>query len=209
LKAGLDLYGGHLSTGIQTSHRLMLELARQGCADTAWQLLTNRTFPSWIFSLDQGATTIWERWDGFVPGRGFQDRGMNSFNHWALGAVGEWMIREIVGLHPDASQPGYQHFLVRPRPGGGVTWARGHHDSIHGRIACAWKVGKRFELELTVPANTSATVWLPADDPGTIREGRSTLAQARGIQAVEMEPGFVRFRVESGEYHFAVGGRRP
>ena len=93
-------YQNHLSTGIQTTHRAMLELTRNGYTDVGWQLLTNRTFPSWLYMIDNGATTIWERWDGYVKGRGFQDAGMNSFNHWAFGAVGEWMWRHIAGLNP-------------------------------------------------------------------------------------------------------------
>ncbi|MBU6402569.1 MAG: family 78 glycoside hydrolase catalytic domain, partial [Verrucomicrobia bacterium] len=117
-------YHEHLSTGIQTTHRLMLELTRNDCNALAWQLLTNRTFPSWGYMLDNGATTIWERWDGYVRGRGFQDPGMNSFNHWAFGAVGEWLWRNIAGINPDPAHPAYERCAIRPQPGGGVTWAR-------------------------------------------------------------------------------------
>jgi alpha-L-rhamnosidase len=94
-------YGGHLSTGIQTTHRLMLELTRNGYHYEACRLLNLRTFPSWGFTVEQGATTIWERCDGYVKGRGFQYPVMNSFNHWALGAVGEWIWRHVVGINPD------------------------------------------------------------------------------------------------------------
>ncbi len=102
----LDRYDGHLSTGIQTTNRLMLELTRNGYDEEAYRLLSLRTFPSWGFMIENGATTIWERWDGYVKGRGFQNPGMNSFNHWAIGAVGEWMWRHIVGINPDEAQPG-------------------------------------------------------------------------------------------------------
>jgi len=118
-------YNGHMSTGIQTSHRLMLELSRNGYNDEAYRLLNLKTLPSWGFMLEQGATTIWERWDGYVKGRGFQKPTMNSFNHWALGAVGEWMWRNIIGLNPDETKPGWKHFVIAPLPGGGLTWARG------------------------------------------------------------------------------------
>jgi alpha-L-rhamnosidase len=121
LLEGIRHYQNHLSTGIQTTHRAMLELTRNDHPDVGWQLLTNRSFPSWLYMIDNGATTIWERWDGYVEGRGFQDAGMNSFNHWALGAVGEWMWRHIAGLNPDEAQPGWKHFTVAPRPGGGVA----------------------------------------------------------------------------------------
>jgi len=122
---GFKRYNGHLSTGIQTTHRLMLELTRNGYNDEAWRLILLRDFPSWGLMIDNGATTIWERWDGYVKGRGFQNPGMNSFNHWAFGAVGEWIYRTVLGINPDEAQPGYKHFEIRPRPGGDVTWAKG------------------------------------------------------------------------------------
>jgi alpha-L-rhamnosidase len=160
--ADFKRYNGHMSTGIQTSHRLMLELTRNGYNDQAYRLLTLRSFPSWGFMIDQGATTIWERWDGYVKGRGFRKPLMNSFNHWALGAVGEWMWRHIVGLNPDESKPGWKHFIVAPRPGGGLTWARGSYESIRGRIVSSWRIeGDKFSLDVTVPPNTTATVHIP------------------------------------------------
>ena len=95
---------------------MMLELSRNGRHDEAWRLINLRTVPSWGYMVDMGATTIWERWDGYVKGRGFQDPGMNSFNHWAFGSVGEWVWRELAGINPDDEQPGYKHFVIRPRP---------------------------------------------------------------------------------------------
>ena len=173
---GFSRYGGHLSTGIQSTHRLMLELSRGGCSDEAYRLLNLRTFPSWGFMIENGATTIWERWDGYVKGRGFQNPEMNSFNHWALGSVGEWMWRVIAGINPDENAPGFRHFEIRPQPGGGLTWARGEYQSIRGRIVSDWKIENRvLRLRVAVPPNTSATVYMP------------------GI------PGR---RVESGEYEF-------
>ena len=109
-------YKDHPSTGIQTTHRMMLELTRNGRHDEAWRLINLRTVPSWGYMVEMGATTIWERWDGYVKGRGFQDPGMNSMNHWAFGAVGEWMWRDLAGINPDDEQPGFKHFIIRPRP---------------------------------------------------------------------------------------------
>ncbi|HBB92364.1 MAG TPA: alpha-L-rhamnosidase, partial [Bacteroidales bacterium] len=155
-------YSGHLSTGIQTTHRAMLELSKNGYHDLAWQLITNRSFPSWLYMVDNGATTIWERWDGFVKGRGFQDPGMNSLNHWALGSVGEWMWRYIIGINPDEEQPGWKHFTIAPMPGGRVTWARGDYESIHGTISSSWEIKDgQFHLTVTVPANTTAEIQFP------------------------------------------------
>jgi alpha-L-rhamnosidase len=205
LVANIHRYHDHLSTGIQTTHRAMLELVRQGQTDLGWQMLTNRTFPSWLYMLDNGATTVWERWDGYVKGRGFQDAGMNSFNHWAFGAVGEWLWRHVAGLNPDVAQPGWRHFVVAPKPSGGLTWARGDYDSIHGRIRAGWRLDRgRFTLELSVPPNTSADVHLPALDPDHVREGGRPARQAPGVTWLGSETGEVVFRVEAGHYSFRV-----
>ena len=137
----LKPYQGQLSTGIQSTHRFLLELTRNGLNEEAYRLLNLRSFPSWGFMIDNGATTIWERWDGFVKGRGFQDPSMNSFNHWAFGAVGEWLWRNVIGINPeDPANPGYQHFIIHPRPGGGLSWAKGSYDSIRGPIVSDWKI---------------------------------------------------------------------
>ena len=200
---GIQRYSNHISTGIQTTHRLMEELTRYRYHEVAWQLLTNRAFPSWGYMIENGATTIWERWDGYVKGRGFQDPEMNSFNHWALGAVGEWMWRHIVGLNPDESHPGYQHFLIAPRPGGGVTWAKGEYHSIRGRIASEWKLdGEIFTLHVTVPPNTTATVRVPAKDVGAVTESGQPVTQAEGVKLLRMEDGQAVFAVNSGRYAF-------
>ncbi len=170
--AGAARYGGHLSTGIHGTHRLMLELAREGRVEEAYRLLLLTSFPSWGFMIENGATTIWERWDGYVKGRGFQNPGMNSLNHWALGAVGEWMWRTIIGLNPDEQAPGYERFTVAPRPGGGLTSASGTYDSIRGPIRIAWTLqGGTFTLNLSVPPNTEALVRLPSPDASDIRTG--------------------------------------
>ncbi len=201
LVEGIDRYHGHLSTGIQTTHRAMLELSRAGHDEAAWQLLTNRTFPSWLYMIDNGATTIWERWDGYVKGRGFQDPGMNSFNHWAFGAVGEWMWRHVAGLNPDDAQPGWKHFTLAPRPGGGVTWARGEYESIRGRITTQWGVTNHtFSLAVSIPPNTSATVILPAQDAATVTESGKPAAQAEGVKLLKTTEGRAWFEVASGRY---------
>jgi len=148
-------YDGHLSTGIQATHRLMLELTRNGHHDFACQLLNLRTPPSWGYMIDQGATTIWERWDGWVEGRDTHPDfmgWMNSFNHYALGSVGEWIWRHVVGLNVDEESPAFKHFVIHPRPGGGLTWARGEYDSIRGKISSSWAVHDAlFTLDVSIP----------------------------------------------------------
>lgn len=155
-------YDGRMSTGIHTTIRLMNQLSEYGYSDLAYQLLTSRRFPSWFYSIDQGATTIWERWDGYVAGRGFQNPGMNSFNHVAIGAVGEWMYRHMLGIQYDESQPGYSHFYIKPQPGKSLEWAKGSYRSIAGNIEVSWtRKNNLFSLDITVPVNTTATVVLP------------------------------------------------
>jgi len=196
-------YGGHMSTGIQTSHRLMLELTRNGYNDEAHRLLGLRTFPSWGFMLEQGATTIWERWDGYVKGRGFQKPMMNSFNHWALGSVGEWIWRCLVGISPDESGPGWKRFIVRPEPGGGITWARGEYKSIRGTIVSDWRVEDgRFRLDVTVPANTTAAVHMPARDMASVTVDGETATKAAAVRSLGMRDGRAAFEVGSGRYVF-------
>jgi len=172
LVAALEPFHGHLSTGIQSTVRAMLELTRWGYAELAYKLITKTTLPSWGYMVEHGGTTIWERWDGYVAGRGYQNPGMNSFNHYAIGAVGEWMYRVILGLNPDETAPGWKHFTVRPIPGGGLTWARGEYRSIRGPIRVEWRIKNgRFQLSVTVPANTTATVILPNGQRRRIRAG--------------------------------------
>jgi alpha-L-rhamnosidase len=123
------------------------------------------TYPSWLYPVVYGdATTIWERWDSWSDSRGFQDPRMTSFNHYAYGAVGAWIYANLGGLAPAA--PGYRKLLVRPRPGGGVTWSRTALETPYGRAAADWRIPDSggFELDVTVPPNTTAEVWLPGAD---------------------------------------------
>ncbi|MGA2863187.1 MAG: family 78 glycoside hydrolase catalytic domain [Verrucomicrobiota bacterium] len=201
--AALGPYHGHLSTGIQTSHRLMLELSRWGYQDRAWRLLNLRDFPSWGMMLENGATTIWERWDGYVKDRGFQDAGMNSFNHWALGAVGEWVWRELAGLNPDEAAPGYRHFTIAPHPGDGLDWVKAAYDSIRGRIATEWRLQNgRLRLQVTVPPNTTSTVLLPTSEPQAVTESGKNVKRVKGVTWLGFENGAAVLLVDSGRYAF-------
>lgn len=203
-------YKGHISTGFHTTVHLMNELTRHGHHVIAYELINNRTIPSWGYTIEQGATTIWERWDGFVRGRGFQDPGMNSFCHYAIGSVSEWMYRTILGINPDEAAPGYAHFFLKPRPGGGLTWAKGSYDSLRGRIESAWRRdGDAVIYEFAVPANTTATLYLPARDEGAITEGGKPTAGAEGVKFLRLEIRheglFAVFELGSGSYRFVVG----
>jgi alpha-L-rhamnosidase len=200
---GIARYNGHMSTGFHSTYRMMLELTRTGHSDMAYKLINTRSFPSWGYSIENGATTIWERWDGYVKGRGFQDKGMNSFNHYAIGAVGEWMARVILGINNDDAHPAYEHFFLRPYPGGGLKWAKGHYDSIRGRIESSWSLANgALKYDVTIPANTTATVYVPAKDAANVLEGSKPAQSSVGVQFLRIEDGAAVFLVQSGKYSF-------
>jgi alpha-L-rhamnosidase len=196
----------HLSTGFIGTKDLMLVLTKIGRTDVAYRLIHNDTFPSWGFSIRQGATTTWERWDGWTPEKGFQDPGMNSFAHYSFGAVYQWMVENIGGIRSDG--PSYRHIIMAPQMDGQLTHATTRYDSIRGPIETAWKLqGGRFSMKVTVPANTTATVFLPADlraPSSAITEGGRALDGAEGVRLLRREDGRAVLEVESGTYQFAV-----
>jgi alpha-L-rhamnosidase len=166
LLACIEAYDYRISTGMIATPMMMSELVRNGRTDVAYRLLESERFPAWLYAVNQGSTTLWERWDGYAAGRGIHPSYMNSFDHYAFGAVGEWMYRHILGINPDANYPGYEHFTIHPRPGGTLTWAKGSYHSIRGTIASSWKLeAGKFTLSVTIPANTTATVVLPTTNP--------------------------------------------
>jgi alpha-L-rhamnosidase len=202
----IERYGGHLSTGIQSTHRMMLELSRRGHHDEACRLINQRTVPSWGYMIEQGATTVWERWDGYVEGRGMQDPGMNSFNHWAFGSVGEWVWRNVVGINPDPERPGYRHVIIRPRPCDSFTWARGTYRSIRGPITVDWRIENgRIRLKTVVPPNATATVHVPTSSPSEVRESGQAVSEVLGVEGVSNgEDGYAAYEIDSGHYVFTA-----
>lgn len=163
---------GHLSTGFVGASYLNPELTKAGRVDLAYELLNQKSWPSWLYSVTKGATTIWERWDGWTEEKGFQDPGMNSFNHYAYGAIGMWMYATILGI--EAIEPGFQKFRLAAKPGGGLTWAKGHFDTAYGRIESSWKLSKdgAFAWDVLIPPNTTAEVVVPGGKTQTLGSGR-------------------------------------
>ena len=206
LVADVKAFGTHLTTGFLGTPYLCPTLTANGRNDVAYALLNQETYPSWLYPVKQGATTIWERWDGIKPDGSFQDPGMNSFNHYAYGAIGAWMYSVVAGLDIDPSEPAYKHVLVRPQPGGGLTRARASFHSMYGEIESGWRIeGKTFTLAVTVPPNTHATIRLPQARLDEVKEGASAVKDARGVTGARAEGDAVIVEVGSGKYSFAYG----
>jgi alpha-L-rhamnosidase len=196
--------GNHLSTGFVGTPYLAFVLTEAGYLDVAYDLLRQKTWPSWLYSVTQGATTIWERWDGWTHDRGFQDPGMNSFNHYAYGAIGAWMYAVMAGIDADQAQPGFKHAVLRPRPGGGFTRANAALETPYGRLSSAWRLeGDVFTWDVTVPANTTATAYVPAGAGAEVREGGQPAQRAEGITEAGREDDTVRYELGAGSYSFS------
>jgi alpha-L-rhamnosidase len=189
--------GNHLATGFLGTPLIMPVLTALGRTDLAYAVLGQKTFPGWLFSVKNGATTIWERWDSWTPEQGFNRHGMNSFNHYAYGCVVQWFYDTIAGLRPVPAAPGWKHFRIAPTPGGGLTSAAAALETPHGRAASAWKIeGGRMRLTVRIPPNTRADVELPSATARGITLDGSPLRgsrRSRGRTVVGLPSGEYRF----------------
>lgn len=155
----------HLSTGFLGTPYLCHVLTQHGQTNVGYDLLLQQTFPSWLYPVKMGATTIWERWDGQKTDGTFQDEGMNSFNHYAYGAIGDWMYRVVAGI--EIGEPGYKHIIIQPHADKRLSYAKASYESGYGKIASGWEIKDgNVVVNVTIPANTTATVILP----GTTKE---------------------------------------
>jgi len=202
--------GGRLGTGFVGVAYLAPSLSANGFAETAFTLLEQEEFPSWIYSINQGATTTWERWDSYRHDGGFDTSGMNSFNHYTFGSIGEWLMSGLLGIERDESSPaaaGFRRFILNPQHGGTITYAKGHYDSMSGRISSDWTRNDNgtFEYKFTVPANTVATVFIPsASADSAVLEGGAPAANAKGVTFLRYDAAAGRavYEVVSGTYRF-------
>lgn len=170
----------HIATGFLGTPLVMPALSDTGHHELACQLLRQDTYPSWLFEVKHGATSIWERWNGWTPENGFFSPRMNSFNHYAFGAVGDWMYRYLAGLRP--VEPGYRRVELRPRPGAGFTTARATHESLYGVHECSWQLtGDALHVEAQVPPNTTARLFLPGVEAVELGPGRHVLQSRAGV----------------------------
>ena len=191
LAAKVASRNGHLSVGFMGVENLLPVLAEHGHLDTAYQILRQPDYPGWGYMSANGATTIWERWDGIKTDGTLQDPGMNSFNHYGLGSVGDWLYRSVGGVAP--ASPGYRQILIAPQPGGGLTTATSDLTTAYGRTLSSWtKSGTTLTLHVIVPPNTTATVRVPA----------GSAAVTAPAQAVPL--GSASFALPSGSYTFTA-----
>lgn len=193
---------GHLTTGIGGTQHLLNVLSRFGYDQEAYALLTRQQMPSWLYQVSRGATTVWEHWDGIRNDGSFQSPAMNSFNHYVLGAVGEWMYSVMAGIAPSA--PGYKHILIQPRPGGALTSVKARHVTPYGEVSVSWKIDQgRFHLSVTIPTNTTATVILPEARSESVFEGGNRATQSNGIHALRQADSNTIVEIGSGHYEFS------
>jgi alpha-L-rhamnosidase len=194
---------GHLTTGFLGTPYLTHALTNTGSLDLAYMLLNRKQYPSWLYPITQGATTIWERWDGQKPDGSFQDVGMNSFNHYAYGAVGDWMYSTVAGIDVDERAPAYKHSFVAPRPGGNLTRAAASIETMYGKLASAWTLDSAaYTLSATVPPNTWSTVRVVNARLDRVTEGGRPVASAPGVRAAKQDGADVVIEVGSGTYRF-------
>jgi alpha-L-rhamnosidase len=200
----IQRFNNHLNTGFLGTGNLLPSLSLADSSALAYDLLMTDTFPSWLFTVKNGATTMWERWDSYSPQAGPNNVGdMNSYNHYAFGAVGEWMYAHIAGLQSDPEQPGWRKATVRPLLGGGLTSARAEYQSIRGRFVSAWKLdGHNFTLDVEIPAHATAKVFVPALSVDSVKEKLVSAAQSQSVVALGMQGDAAVFEVGSGQYHF-------
>ena len=201
---GLEVPPYSITTGFNATGNVLNALSDNGMNDVAYKLFESTEYASWLYPVTQGATSIWERWNGYTNELGFNgNNSMNSFNHYSFGAVLEWMMAYQLGIKADPAQPGYQHFILQPTVGGSFTYARGSYDSVYGTIFSGWTAedGAMTACDVTVPANTTATLYLPASGDVTACEGVTVTGTA-----VHNAQECVQIELAAGTYHFEIAG---
>ena len=208
LVQNIKIYNNHLTTGFLGTPYLCHVLSRFGHTDIAYKLLLQETYPSWLYPVKMGATTIWERWDGQKPDSTFQTPNMNSFNHYAYGAIGDWMYRVIAGLDTYEDGAGYKHIKIQPHPGGNLTSAAATLQTNYGTAGINWVIkGSELTLDVEIPANTHADIFIPASTADAITESGKPISQQKEIQVTGKEDQYVVVKTGGGKYHFVVGAK--
>jgi alpha-L-rhamnosidase len=191
--------GFHLTTGNLCTKYLLEALSEHGRSDVAYRIATQTTYPSWGYMLDNGATTLWERWEHMTGGQ------MNSHNHPMMGSVSAWFYRHLAGIQPDPEAPGFRRFLLKPQPVEGLDWVLGEWRSPYGLIRSSWRrTEKGLAWEVVVPPNSAAEVWLPAARGKRVTESGRKLEQAEGVRRLKEHGDALVLEVSSGSYEFTI-----
>jgi hypothetical protein len=174
-------------------------LTESGRPDVMYRIASNKTYPSWGYMVEKGATTIWEVWNGDTAGGG-----MNSHNHvMMVGDLIIWLYEDLAGIRTDPERRGFKQIQIKPLPVGDLTWVKASYESLHGRIATHWKrENGRFSLEVTIPANTTAEVFVPTKDANSVTESGKPAAQAKGVKFLRMQNDAAVYAIGSGTYRF-------
>ena len=198
----IEEHNNTLTTGFIGTPYLNLVLSENGRDDVAYKLFEQTAFPSWLYPVVQGGTTMWERWNSYTIENGFGPVDMNSFNHYSYGAIGEWMFTHSLGIQRDDQNPGYKHIILQPKVGGEMGFAKGHFESPYGKITSGWEKNPSggYTYRVTLPANTTATLSLVASGTKqvTVTQGKE------GVGPLRFEKGKVLAELKSGSYEFAV-----
>jgi alpha-L-rhamnosidase len=215
LRSAISNNSYKLNTGFLGTAILNQTLTENGLNDEAYTLLLQRNDPSWLYSIDQGATTIWERWNSYTKATGYGPVSMNSFNHYAYGIIAEWMFRHMAGICPDEEQPGFKHFILRPNPDTRktlryqqkrITSVDADFWSVYGPIKAAWECDGSADLtyNVTIPANTTATLYMPVADGYELHESGQPVSECTDIEYLGIQDGKAVCRLGSGSYRFTV-----
>lgn len=191
----------HLQTGFLGTPLLCNVLSNFGHNDIAYRLYTQTEYPSWLFPVKQGATTMWERWNSYTIKEGFGDVNMNSFNHYAYGAIEEWIMSHNLGIQRDENRPGYKHILMQPKIDDTFSFVKGGFRSVYGDIASAWEIKPSgTEIEFTIPANTTATFTLPVSSMDNLKLKKGK----KGVSSKSFDDGKAVYELKSGTYKFIL-----
>jgi alpha-L-rhamnosidase len=200
---------GHITTGFLGTPIICKVLTQTGNNDAAYFLLNRKQYPSWLYPVTAGATTIWERWDAQRPDGSFQDVGMNSFNHYAYGAIGDWLYKVAAGLNIDPEIPGYKKILFYPQPGGGLTHAQASIETMYGKVSSGWTIANgRFTYKITVPPNTTAIVILQDAGILSVNAGKKALTDIPSVSNITKKGNDLQFAIGSGEYEFSYDWKK-
>ena len=198
-------YDTHLTTGFLGTPYLCHVLSRFGYTDVAYDLLLQKSYPSWLYPVTMGATTIWERWDGVKPDGSFQTPQMNSFNHYAYGAIGDWLYRLVAGIDTEEDQPGYKAIRIKPHLCQKLTSASAELETYYGKIKSDWKNNSgKITLNVEIPVNTTATVYIPATETSKVKENGKNLSSQPDMERIGTKDGYIIVKVGSGSYSFTV-----